>query len=57
MIAQLYKGLDKVGRKKVLSLLQSIDSASACHDGTKKRNDAETDEEKMPSQKKKCVQN
>jgi hypothetical protein len=57
-ITQLYEGLDKVERKKVLSLLQSIDSASACRDGTKKRNDAETAEEKkMPSQKKKCVQN
>jgi hypothetical protein len=46
----LYEGLDKVERKKVLSLMQSIDSASACRDGT---NDAETAEEKkMPSQKK-----
>jgi hypothetical protein len=57
-IAQLYEGLDKVERKKVLSLLQSIDSASACRDGTKKSNDAETvEEKKMPSQKRKCVQN
>ena len=54
----LYEGLDKVERKKVLSLMQSIDSASACRDGTKKRNDAETvEEKKMPSQKRKCVQN
>jgi hypothetical protein len=56
-IAQLYEGLDKVERKKVLSLLQSIGSASACRAGTKKRNNAETAEEKMPSQKRKCVQN
>ena len=55
-IARLYEGLNLDERKKVLLILQGIDSDSVFRAVAKKRNDAETAEEKMP-QKRQHAQN